>query len=80
MEEIRLGSINKEVLLKNELSKGDLGGAATTLLKIISSSIKRESVLLLPSSYKPYSISFHFLKQTFLRTFLRQVNRANTVY
>jgi len=57
-----LGSINKEVLLKNKLPKGDLRGAATKLLRVISLSIRRESVLLLLSSYKPYSISFYFLK------------------
>jgi hypothetical protein len=49
LEENRLGSINKEGLLKNKLPKGDLGGAATALLRIVSLSTKRESILLSPS-------------------------------
>ena len=69
MEEIRLGSINKNILLKNKLLKGDLKGAATILLKALSSTTRRELVLLLLSSYRPYSTSFHFLEQTFLQTF-----------
>ena len=36
LEENRLGSINKEGLLKKELSKGDIGGVATILLRVIS--------------------------------------------
>ena len=36
LEEIRLGSINKEGLLKKELSKGDIGGTATLLFGVIS--------------------------------------------
>ena len=36
LEEIRLGSINKEELLKKELSKGDVGGLATIVFKVIS--------------------------------------------
>jgi len=48
LEENRLGSINKEGLLKNEPPKGDLGGAATALFRVISRSNK--SVLLLLSS------------------------------
>jgi len=60
LEENRLGSINREGLLKNKLLKGDLEGAATALFRVISYSTK--SVLLSPSSYKPYSISFYSLK------------------
>ena len=37
MEEKGLGSINKEGLLKNELPKGDLRGAATEVLRVIPS-------------------------------------------
>jgi len=73
-EEIRLGSINKEELLKNKLPKGDLRRAVTKVLRSISFSIRRKSVLLLLSFYKPYFISFYSLKQTFLRTFLRRIN------
>ena len=36
LEEIRSGNINKEGLLKKELSKGDIGGTATLLFKAIS--------------------------------------------
>jgi len=37
LEEIRLGSINKEELLKKELPKGDIGGRTPTeLLRVIS--------------------------------------------
>ena len=54
LEENRLGSINKEGLLKDEPPKGDLGGAIAKLLRVVSLSIGRESVLLLLSSYKPY--------------------------
>jgi len=61
LEENRLGNIRKE-LLKNELPKGDLGGAIAELLRVISLPIRRKSVLLLLSSSKPYSISFHSLK------------------
>jgi len=71
LEENRLSNI-KEELPKNELPKGDLGRAIAKLLKVISFAVRRESVLLLLSSYKPYSISFYSLKQTFLRTFLRR--------
>ena len=35
LEEIRLGSINKEELLKKELSKEDIGGTTTKLLRVI---------------------------------------------
>jgi len=62
LEEIRLGSINKEKLLKNKLLKGDLKRVVAELLKSISFLVRRESVLLLLSSYKPYFISFHSLK------------------
>jgi len=61
LEEIRLGSINKK-RLKKELLKGDLGGTATKLFRVISPLNKGGLALLLPSSYRPYSISFHFLK------------------
>jgi len=74
---IRLGSINKKGLLKNKLPKGDLGGRATKVLIVVSSPIRRGSVLLSLSSYKPYFISFHSLKRTFLRTFLRRSNQAD---
>ena len=33
---MRLGSINKEELLKKELSKGDIGGATTKLFRVVS--------------------------------------------
>ena len=36
LKEIRLGSINKEGLLKKELSKGDIGGVTTKLLRAVS--------------------------------------------
>ena len=36
LEEIRLGSINKEGLLKKELSKGDIEGTATPIFRVIS--------------------------------------------
>ena len=36
LKEIRLDSINKEGLLKKELSKGDIGGTTTLLLRVIS--------------------------------------------
>jgi hypothetical protein len=62
LEENRLGSINKEELLKNKLPKGNLRGAITELLGIISIPIRGEPILLSPSSYKPYSISFHSLE------------------
>jgi len=65
-EEIRLGSINKKGSLKNKLPKGDLRRVVTELLRPISFSIRKESILLLPSSYKSYSISFYSLKRTFL--------------
>ena len=77
MEEIRLGSINKEGSPKNKLPKGDLRRAVAELLRSISFSIKRESVFLLPSSYRPYSISFYSLKRTFLYTFLKWISRAD---
>ena len=35
-EESKLGSINKEELLKKELSKGDIGGTATLVFRVIS--------------------------------------------
>jgi len=75
-EEIRLGSINKKELLKNKLPKGDLRRAVAKLLRFISFPTRRESVFLLPSFYKPYSISFYSLKRTFLQTFLKRINRA----
>jgi len=45
-----LDNINKKGLLKNKLPKGDVRGVATKLLKVISLSIRRESILLLLSS------------------------------
>ena len=36
LEEIRLGNINKEGLLKKELSKGDIGETTTKLLRVVS--------------------------------------------
>ena len=36
LEKIRLGSINKEGLLKKELSKGDIEELATLLFRVIS--------------------------------------------
>jgi len=62
LEENRLGSINKEGSLKNKSPKGDLRGTIAELLGVVSLSVGRESVLLLPSSYSPYSISFYSLK------------------
>jgi len=61
LEENRSGNI-KEGLLKNELPKGDPGRAITELLRVVSFAIRRESVLLLLSSYRPYFISFHSLE------------------
>ena len=77
MEEIRSGSKDKS--LKNKLPKGDIGGTTAKLFRVVSYNSRRESILLLPSSYKPYSTSFHFLKQTFLYTFLRQTSQVNAV-
>jgi len=65
LEENRLGNINKEGSLKNKLPKGDPGRATAELLRVIPF-IGGELVLLLLSSYRPYFISFHFLKRTFL--------------
>jgi hypothetical protein len=62
LEEKGLGSINKEGLLKNKSPKGDLRGLTTKVFRVVSLSIKRESILLLLSSYKPYFISFYSLK------------------
>jgi len=53
LKKSRLGNINKEGLLKNKLPKGDLRGAITKLLRVISL-IGEELVLLLPSFYRPY--------------------------
>ena len=50
LEEKGLGSINKERLPKNKSPKGDLRGAATKVLKVISPIRRRESILLLLSS------------------------------
>jgi len=50
LEENGLGSINKEELLKNKLPKGDLRGALAKVFRVISLSIRRESVFLSPSS------------------------------
>jgi len=51
LKESRLGSIKKG-LLKNKLTKGDLRGATTILLRVVSFS--RNSTLLLPSLDRPY--------------------------
>jgi len=53
LEESRLGIINKEESLKNELPKGDLRGAIAELFRVISL-IGGEPILLLPSLDKPY--------------------------
>jgi len=53
LEESRLGNINKEGSLKNELPKGDLRGAITKLLGVISLT-GGEPILLSPSLDKPY--------------------------
>ena len=50
LEENRLGSINKEGLLKNKSPKGDLKGAPAKVFGVVSLSIRRESILLLLSS------------------------------
>jgi hypothetical protein len=61
LEENRLGNINKEGLLKNELPKGDLGGATAELFRLVPYS-RGEFILLLLSSYKPYFTSFYSLE------------------
>ena len=66
LEEIRLGNSNRERLLKNKLSKGDLEGTATKVFRVISLLAEKGPALLLLSSYRPYSTSFYFLKRTFL--------------
>jgi len=53
LEESRLGNINKEGLPKNKSPKGDLKGAITELLRVISL-IGGELILLSPSLDKPY--------------------------
>jgi len=53
LKESRSGNINKEGLLKNKLPKGDLRGAITELLRVVSLA-GRELVLLLPSLNRPY--------------------------
>jgi len=62
LKEIRLGSINKEGLLKNKSPKGDLRRVVAELLRSISFSARREFIFLLLSSYRPYSINFYFLE------------------
>jgi len=57
-----LGNINKNGSLKNKSLKGDLGRATAELLRVIPFTIERELVLLLLSSYRPYFMSFYFLK------------------
>ena len=75
MEEIRLGSINKEGLFKNKLLKGDLGGIATKPLRLISFPNREKSFLLLDLSFaRPYLRSFYFFKRTFLQPFIRRYN------
>jgi len=61
LEKNRLGNI-KEGLLKNESPKGDLRRAIAELLRVVSFTVRRKSVLLLLSSYRPYFISFYFLE------------------
>jgi len=51
LEKSRLGSIKKGSP-KDELPKGDLGRATTTLLRVVS--FFRDTTLLLPSLDKPY--------------------------
>jgi len=51
LKESRLGSIKKE-LLKDKLPKGDLRGATTILLRVVSFS--RSSTYLLLSLDRPY--------------------------
>jgi len=51
-EKSRLGSINKEGLLKNKSPKGDLRGVITELLRVVSLT-GGELVFLLPSLDKP---------------------------
>jgi len=62
LKEIRLGSINKEGLLKNKLPKGDLRRVVAELLRSIPFIVRRKSILLLLSFYRPYSISFYSLE------------------
>ena len=62
LEENRLGNINKKGLLKNKPPKEDLREAIAELLRVISLSIRRESIFLLLNSYRPYFISFYSLK------------------
>jgi len=66
LEENRLGNINKEESVKNKLPKGDLGRATTELLGVVPCLVGKKLVFLLPSSYRPYFISFYSLKRTFL--------------
>jgi len=53
LEESRSGSINKKGSPKNKSPKGDLRGAITKLLGVVSLA-GGELVLLLPSLDKPY--------------------------
>jgi len=53
LKESRLGNINKKESPKNKSPKGDLRGAITKLLRVISL-IGRKPVLLLPSLDRPY--------------------------
>ena len=62
MEENGLGNINKEGSLKNKLPKGDLRGLTAKLLRVVSLTARRGLVLLLLSSYRPYSTNFHSLE------------------
>jgi len=52
LEESRSGNINKEGSLKNKSPKGDLRGAITELLGVVSF-VGGKPVLLLPSLDKP---------------------------
>jgi len=52
LEEIKLGSINKEGLLKNKSPKGDLRGVTTILLRVISTLSRNKSFFYLLLFYK----------------------------
>ena len=62
LKEIRLGSINKEGLLKNKSPKGDPGGSIAKLLKVISFIAREEFIFLLLNSYRFYFIRFYSFK------------------
>ena len=64
LKENRLGSINKEELLKNKLPKRDLRGAATKLFRVISLTTREESLLALStlSLRRPYLAKYNLFK------------------